>query len=311
MATTFLGSNKKPAVIVAPTSSGKTRIAVEVCKVCGCSILAADSRQVYRELVIASGKEGDLRKIKIAGLGERFVREIEGISQFGLDLVSLKERFTVFDYKKEAEKIFSLVKPAPLMVGGTPLYVDAIAYDFCLPKEDLNLRKKLSNLSDEELVALLKEKDPTAPAEAFKTRRRLIRALETVLVYKKPLNQIRRRRKESRLEFFGLLLPREELYQRIDERVEKALAAGLIEEVAALKAKGYEEARLKECGLWVRLVLQYLKGELDFSSLKERLKFKTHEYARRQLSWWRHNPEITWFEKPELLIEGLIKYLQE
>jgi len=114
--------------------------------------------------------------------------------------------------------LLSVLQPSPLIVGGTPLYVDAVAYDFALPKEDLELRKKLEASTNEELAALLREKDPYASPETFKTRRRLIRALETVLVYGRPLREIRRRRRRSRLKFFGLLLPRDELYRRIDQR---------------------------------------------------------------------------------------------
>jgi len=311
MAKTLLNSEKQPAVIVAPTSSGKTSVAVEICKVSQRVILSADSRQVYQELVVAAGKEGALKKVNVAGLGERAVREIEGVYQFGVDLVSLRERFTVFDYKIEAERLLSVLQPPPLIVGGTPLYVDAVAYDFALPKEDLELRKKLEASTNEELAALLREKDPYVSPEIFKTRRRLIRALETVLICGRPLREIRRRRRRSRLKFFGLLLPRDELYRRIDQRVDQAIACGLIEEVADLKRKGYTDELLMQCGLWVRLVLLYLRGELDFDGLREQLKFKTHEYARRQLSWWRRNPEILWLKESSALRDKLLDYLQQ
>jgi len=85
----------------------------------------------------------------------------------------------------------------------------------------------------------------------------------------------------------------------------------LIEEVADLKRRGYADELLMQCGLWVRLVLLYLRGELDFDGLREQLKFKTHEYARRQLSWWRRNPEILWLKESGALKDKLLDYLQQ
>ncbi len=295
---------KPRAIIVGPTSSGKTEACVKLCQKLGGVILVADSRQVYKELTLSAGKEGQKKKTVLPGLGRRQIREIERVPQFGLDLVSVDRRFTVYDYQTEAKKVlkaFSSLDRPVILSGGTPLYVDAVAYNFHLPKEDLKLRENLEKLSDQELADMLLKLDPKAPEASFSARRRLIRAVEIVMLTQKPLKN--RMTEEENLSWLGLNPGREQLYRKIDSRVEKAVSAGMIDEIDGLiKGQKASKERLRTLGLWVRLTVDYLDNKLSREEYLERLKFETHAFARRQLTWWRRKTKISWFEDPEELL---------
>lgn len=296
------------AVIVGPTSSGKTSAAVSVCKKTGGVILSADSRQVYKELNISSGKEGKKGKFKISGLNEKEVRFLDGVPQLGLDLVSVGQRFTLSDYLQEARQIIDACarqKISVYVVGGTPLYVDALVYGFELPEEDLKLRQDLEARTFEKLAEIMHGLDKNAPPETFVTRRRLIRAIETVTLTKKSLQKAQKSRKKAIMPIFGLNSKRNNLYANIDKRVDDAIAKGMVTEIDLLIKSGVALATLLNMGLWVRLTVRYIQGELTETEYKQRLKYDTHAYARRQLTWWRRNADIKWFESGEDLVKEL------
>ncbi len=286
-------SARKLVAIVGPTASGKTSLAVELARRLDGEIIGADSRQVYRQMDIGTAKP--------------MAEEQAAARHHLIDIVDPDEPFSLgrwLDLAQEAlEDIWSRGKQ-PLLVGGTGQYVWALLEGWRVPRvaPDDGLRAALESRPPSELVEELGRVDPQAQAFVDpRNVRRLVRALEVYHATGKPFSHWR---KKEPAEFeslvIGLRLPRDELYRRIDERVDAMFACGLVAEVERLLAMGYSRDLPSMSGIGYREVCEYLAGEIDIETAVERTKTGTHRLARHQNSWFKAgDARIRWIEAGE------------
>lgn len=283
----------KLIVLLGPTSSGKTDLAIELAKKFNGEIVSADSRQVYIGMDIGSGKATKEQQ--------------QEVPHHLLDVADPKERFTVSDYKQLADTaimdIVALGK-IPFLVGGTGLYVQAVVDNFEIPSgsEDLNYRAKLEGKTLDELVTMVQDIDPvSAQTIDLKNKRRVMRVLEVHHMTGESFIQ-QKKTGESPYEvlLLGIDVPREELYKRIDQRVDDRIQEGMIDEVQDLLNKGVPEKRLYDFGQEYRFCLQYIQGEWESKEeMIQRLKYAIHGFARRQMTWFRKDKRIVWVKTQE------------
>ncbi|MDO8489810.1 MAG: tRNA (adenosine(37)-N6)-dimethylallyltransferase MiaA [bacterium] len=275
-------------VILGPTSSGKSDLAIKLAKKFNGEIVSADSRQVYRGLDIGSGKVTK--------------KEQKMVPHHLLDIAKPGAQCSIAKYKKLADRaILDIVKrgKVPFLVGGSPLYTKAVVEDYGIPevKPDLKLRKELEAQSLPNLLKLLKKFDPASYERVDrKNPRRVIRALEIIFHTGVPIPEIK---KESRYDalLLGIDVPREKLYEQIDDRVYSRVKQGMIREVEKLIESGVPKKWLKSLGLEYRFITEYLEGpktKREKEAMLQLLKFAIHDFARRQLVWYRKMPAIKW-----------------
>jgi tRNA dimethylallyltransferase len=290
-------------VIVGPTATGKSDLAVKLAKKFKGEIISADSRQVYRGLDIGSGKIT--------------TKEMKGVPHRLLDVANPKKKFTVVQYVELAEKAIREIldkNKLPIIVGGTGFYIQALVDGIVLPEVPPNeaLRKKLQKKSAAQLYAQLKKLDPkrAKSVDPLNTRR-VIRAIEIAL----HLGVVPKIKKTSPYKplFIGLNLPKEELKKKIKIRLEKRIKAGMIKEAQKLHAAGLSWKRMNELGLEYRYLALYLQKKLTLNEMKEKLTTEIWHYARRQMTWFLADKRITWFDAKEALpkIERYVKVFTE
>lgn len=296
----------KVIVIVGPTASGKTSTSIEVAKRLNGEIISADSMQIYKEMNIGTAKPS--------------LEERDGIPHYLMDIISPDEIFNVTMYKKMAEeKIEEILSrgKVPIIVGGTGLYVSTLinGIEFSEVKEDLEYRNEMQALAESKgpnyLHDLLKEVDPIAAENIdMNNVRRVIRALEIFKVTGKTKTELDRESiKETKCDYlvYGIETPRDELYNRINVRVDKMLEEGLIEEVKSLLEK-YELSKTAIQGLGYKEVKEYLEENISYEDMVEKLKMETRRYAKRQLTWFRREEKIKWLGLKEMVQEIINDY---
>jgi tRNA dimethylallyltransferase len=295
-------------VVVGPTGVGKTRMAISLCQRVGGEVISADSRQIYRGLDIGTDKPSPEQRSLV--------------SHHLVDILDPDEEFTLAQYQELAYEAIDGVLArgkVPFLVGGTGLYVRAVLEGFRIPrvKPDPELRQCLKREAERDggaaLHARLKKVDPEA-AERIDPRnvRRVIRALEVYETTDEPISALQKREPPPyNVLKLGLTMEREQLYQRIDERVERMVEKGLVAEVEGLLGKGYSPELPAMSGLGYRQVLMYLGGELELADAIDRIKSETHRFVRQQYKWFRLDDEtIHWFDvagEPVERIEALVR----
>lgn len=286
----------KAVFILGPTGVGKTKMSISLAKKFDGEIISADSVQVFKGLNIGSAK---ITK-----------NEMQGVKHYAIDILEPDEEFSVFDFvqytKQKIEEISARGK-LPIIVGGTGLYIKALTqgYDFGGTNPDKNLRKKLEKIAQEKgndhLFELLKEKNP-AMAEKTDSHNtvRLIRALEIAL------GGGEKSKNDVNFEFFLVALTRnrEKLYEIINDRVDKMLEDGLIEEVEQLKKRGLSEKNQSMRAIGYKEVLAFLNGEYGYQRMVELLKQHSRNFAKRQMTFLRgmndvHYVDVENFEEAE------------
>jgi len=287
----------KLIVIVGPTRTGKTELALALAQKFNGEIVSCDSRQVYLGMDIGTGKSQEGKVIKEKG------RWIAGdIPIYLYDVVAPNEEFSVALYDLLARKILQDILnrgKLPILVGGTGFYIKAIldGIETLQIHPDRKLRLQLENLSAVELFQKLgdinPEKAKNLNASDRKNPRRLIRAIEIALSKKtieKPVGLLN-------IEFLliGLKADPQILYQKADEWVEERLRQGLIEEVKKLLAKGYKNAVPMQ-GMIYKPTREFIGGEMTQEELKGKLKTQMHGFIRRQLTWFKKDKRIFWFD---------------
>jgi tRNA dimethylallyltransferase len=295
-----MSKNPKVVVVLGPNASGKSDLGVLLARKFNGEIISADSRQVYRGLNLGTGKITR--------------REMQGITHHLIDVIAPRRNFNVARYQKLGkEAIKKILKRGklPIIVGGTGLYVDTLIYDYPLPpvKPNPSLRKKLEKLSAETLFARLRKLDPKRAENIDRhNRRRLIRALEilseqpipqatAVLIKKSPYEVLK----------IGIKKNPEDLRELIHKRLVKRIRQGLVQEVEnLLKDKALSHAHLESLGLEYRYISRYLRGEMRKDEMIQKLETKIWHYAKRQMTWWRHDKEIIWIENKSQAV-ALIK----
>lgn len=276
----------KVIAVVGATASGKTAYAVELARRVNGEIISADSRLVYKGLDIGTAKPD---------VDERF-----GIPHYMIDIVEPEVDYSVGLYANEARNIIEDIisrGKTPVIAGGTGLYFRILLENYDLPKinPDYELRETLSKLSFAELYEMLVNIDAEAAKLVVQNdKRRAIRFIEIVKLTGSPVSEARGLKEpEFEVEWIGLNYPREELYDRINRRVDLMIEQGLVDETKNLLAKhGRINNIINTIGY--REITSYLDGELTLEEAKDKLKQNTRNYAKRQLTWFRKNPDIKW-----------------
>jgi len=288
----------KVIALVGPTGSGKTGWAKILASKFKGKIISADSRQVYRGMDIGTAKD-------------------KSFHQDMIDIIDPDKIFSVAEYQKMANELIENYlkdEKLPMLVGGTGLYVEAVLYGFELPElkeESLKLRQKLDKLNDDELISQLREVDlRTAETIDLKNRRRVIRALEYSLLNDLPFSSKATKRKPVyKSLIIAIDVPRETLYAKVDARVEQQIKDGLIEEVRnLLKRYPADTPALNSIGY--KEIIDYLNGKMELKEAIDRIKFNTHDYVRRQETWFKRNKKIKWvkhIEDAEKLIKRFVR----
>ena len=289
---------KKPLIILTgPTAVGKTKASIGLAKALNGEIISADSMQVYKYMDIGSAK------IK--------PEEMQGVKHYLVDELEPDEEFHVVRFqqmaKRAMEEIYAKGK-VPIVVGGTGFYIQALLYDidFTESNEDTSYREELEVIANEQgaeyLHNMLREVDP-ASAEAIHANnvKRVIRALEFYKLTGQKISEHneKERAKESPYDFCYFVLndERQNLYNRIDIRIDQMLEEGLLEEVTALKNKGYTKDMVSMQGLGYKEILDYLNGECTLEEAIYILKRDTRHFAKRQLTWFRRERDVIWVDK--------------
>jgi len=289
----------KVLTIVGPTASGKTSLSIQLAQKFNGEIISADSRQVYRELNLGTGKIT--------------TEEMLGVPHHLLDVADPRDTYTVADFVRDGRTTVSDIisrNKLPIIVGGTFFYIDALLGKISTPEVEPNeeLREQLELLNNTELLTLLKEKDPVR-AETIDTenRRRLIRALEIIDTIG-VVPEIQSEEIYSSLTI-GIKISKEELKQNIYERLEKRLDAGMIEEVIDLHKNGIPHERLYELGIEYRYIAEYLQKRISKDEMCTLIETKSWQYAKRQMTWLKRDQSIRWFEVGD--IEGIEEEVKE
>ncbi len=296
---------KRIIVILGPTASGKSELAVNLAKKFGGEIISADSRQVYKGMNIGTGK---ITK-----------KEMQGIPHYLLDVTSPRRKFTVAQYKKLAleaiNKAFKKNK-IPILCGGTGFYIQAVIDGITIPEvmPDWLLRTRLNKQTTEELFEKLKRLDPQrAKTIDKKNKRRLIRALEIVIKTKKTIPPLQKQPLPYPVLMIGVKKEKAELKKLIEKRLLKRLAQGMIEEIKKLRKSGVSWKRLEEFGLEYRYIAQFLQKKTTHEEMVERLQKAIEDYARRQMTWFKKDKRIYWIKKQpqaEKLVKEFLKAVE-
>ena len=306
----------KIVVIVGPTASGKTALAIALAKkhsamggssfggngIAGAEIISADSRQIYRGMDIGTGKaprNNKRSKIYISG----------GIAHHLIDIKNPDEDYSVAEYKRDAIRaINDILKRGklPILVGGTGLYVKAVIDNLTIPevKADPRLRKRLETQIQKEGLAVVAKKlvslDPEAASMVdLKNPRRVVRALEIALKTKQPLSASRK----SGPPLYdavqiGLYPGKEKLEKKIKKRTKEMFESGLVKEVKSLIEKYGSKCKAFD-GIGYREIIDYLDGKISLSEAEELINKNSVSYAKRQMTWFKKDKRIRWVKNPK------------
>jgi len=294
----------KVIVILGPTASGKSSVAIKLAQEFDGEIISADSRQIYRGMEIGSG---------------RVTLEEEKMAPHHLiGIVNPEDKFSVAKFKKTTEeKIKEILKRnrLPIICGGTGFWIQSIVDDIVYPevKPDWKLRNQLRNQSLEELLTKLKKLDPArAKTVDAKNKVRLIRAIEICQTLGK-VPEVKNK-KNSKYEFLeiGISRDKEELHKRIKLNVKNRLENGMIAEVEKLKESGLSWKKIESFGLSFKLIPQFLRGEIKTKEeLAEKIYLAEKDYAKRQMTWFKRNKKIKWLKDYSEIKKEVKKFLEK
>lgn len=286
----------KVIVIVGPTASGKTALSIELAKQIKGEIVSCDSMQIYKDMNIGSAKPS--------------LEEMQGIKHYMIDIVEPDKRFSVAEYKKQAEQAIEEILSKgkmPIVIGGTGLYADSLIYGIEYPEIefDKNYRNELENLANsKEGLSNLYEKAKEIDSKAIEKispndKKRILRILEIYHSTGKTKTELEAESRKNEVKYdyrvFVINMDRQILYNRINKRVEIMIENGLIEEVKNLLDK-YKEFPTAMQGLGYKEVVEYLNGYLTKDEMIEKIKQETRRYAKRQLTWFRKNKNTIWID---------------
>lgn len=282
----------KIVVILGPTSVGKSDFAIALAKKYNGEIISADSRQVYTGATLLSGAVTE--------------PEREAITHHLISIASLKKNYNVNRFVRDSKKKIKQIERVgklPIICGGTAMYIDALLYNQVFPevKPDASLRKELAKKSNTQLYALLTELDPARAATIDQQNpRRLIRAIEIARVLGQ-VPAISYDAPDYKSLVLGLHLPKEVLDARIKERVYARGIKKMLLEIKALHESGISLERLETFGLEFKCFSALFAKKLSEDQAVEKLYFDTIHYAKRQITWWKRNPEIVWLAPSETM----------
>ena len=288
----------KPLVIlVGPTAVGKTAASIGLAKALNGEIISGDSMQIFKGLDIGTAKISQ--------------SEMDGVVHHLIDIKEPWESFSAAEFKRLADEAIADIHSRgklPIIVGGTGFYINSVLYEYHFGEAETDeayraqLQQYLELHGNEALWQLLLEKDPVS-AERLHSNdtKRVMRALEVLHVTGLPAserqNTVDRQTMRYDAVYIALNLPREILYQRINHRVEQMMAEGLEQEVRNALAQGVPQDALSMTSLGYRQMIQYFNGEISLERAVELIQRDTRHFAKRQLTWFRHDPNIQWVDK--------------
>ncbi len=293
-------------VICGPTATGKSDAAVIVAERLNGEIVSADSMLVYRGMDIGTAKPSP--------------SEMRGIPHYLIDIVEPDQEYSAALFQEQARTIIEDImkrKKLPILVGGTGLYIGAVIddYDFSGACGSDQFRKDLLKEAEEhgtsKLHERLREIDPKAAAKLHPNdARRIIRALEVYKFTGAPISSFqkidRTRSSKYNLLMFGLILEREKLYKKIEQRIDSMIEAGLVDEVQRLLNRGFSPALSSMRGLGYKEIVEYLEGNLSLDQAVDILKRNTRRFAKRQMTWFRRDNRIKWLNPDLVDVSGVI-----
>ena len=300
---------KRFVVITGPTASGKTQVSISVAKAIKAEIISADSMQIYRGMDIGTAKAA--------------ADEMQGVPHHMIDIVSPGEEYSVAQFQKQAFFLIDEMNDRgvlPIVSGGTGLYINALVYrlDFAQSQKCAPVRQKYSQLADDKSLAYLynklKEKDPEyAGIISCNDKRRIIRRLEIIETTGKKDYCFRQYNQDYEILMIGLEMQRDALYQRINARVDDMFRNGLMEEVHRLYTQFGDVNALKAIGY--KELISHFNGEYGLDEAVGLVKRNTRRYAKRQITWFKRDKRIEWFDiSPNLCIKepinGIIKHIK-
>lgn len=272
-------------IILGPTATGKSALAIKLAKKFKGEVISADSRQVYKGLNVGTGKVTK--------------KEMEGVPHHLLDVADPKKQFSASEYKTLAENSLRYIvakSKLPIIAGGTGFYIDTITCAANFPNVPPNpeFRKKMLEKSPEELFKLIQKKDPARATSVDRNNKlRLVRALEIIEVLGK-VPKITNNPRLTTYDFIYIGLRPTDLETRIRERLERRLES-MIKEAKKLHTQGLTYKRMHELGLEYRFLAMYLKGEMGKEEMVEKLNTAIRQYSKRQMTWFKRNKSIKWF----------------
>lgn len=287
-------------VITGPTAVGKTELSIKIARKVKGEIISADSMQIYKKMDIGTAK---ITK-----------EDMKEIPHHMLDIVEPDYDFSVAEYQEYVDKLIPEIinrGAIPILVGGTGLYIKAIVEGFLFPEmpNDLKLREKLEKEAKEHgneyIHQQLEKIDPQMAKKLHPNDlRRVIRGIEVYQQSGKTITYFRKKQEEKPERYhslkIGLTRDREELYQRINQRVDIMMKEGLIEEVKELINSGYNIGETALQGLGYKEIISYLNGDYSIDEAARIIKRDTRHFAKKQLTWFRRDDKINWFNLSQL-----------
>lgn len=297
---------KKGVVIAGPTGVGKTALSIKLAKILEADIISADSAQVYKGMNIGTAKITD--------------EEMQGVTHYMLDILEPTRKYSVGDFQKDVDRILKEEEKnnrSVILTGGTGLYINSITEGLSdLPASDTKLREEFMQRSAEELYEELQAVDPKGAEEIHpNNKKRVERALEVYKLTGEKFSILSKRNvKNNNYEFLKVALERgrENLYERINMRVDIMIEQGLEKEVRELYEK-YGEVLRKINIIGYSEFIDYFKGEISYEEAVEKIKQNSRRYAKRQFTWFKNDHTYVWYNLEELseneIIEDILKKL--
>ena len=299
-------TGKQPLIVIlGPTAVGKTDLAIQLAHDLDGEIISADSRQIYRHMDIGTAKPTPAQR-------QQAVHHL-------IDVVNPDENLTLAEYQRLAYATINRLHTqgrVPLLVGGTGQYITAVIEGWSIPEVPPNaeLRAELeafaAHYGTEALHERLRQHDPAAASTIdHRNMRRVVRALEVTLESGRPISEQQRKSPPPySIRQYGLTLDREQLYQRADERLNRMVEEGFVEEVQRLLDMGYDPALPAMSGLGYREIARHLVDNLPLAEAVIAAQRATHDFIRRQYTWFRgHDSGIIWYDVSRLQLDDLIK----
>ena len=291
--------NSNVIVIVGPTSSGKTNLSLKIAELIPCEIISADSRQIYRFLDIGTAKPSK--------------EQLQRAQHHLIDFLDPSENYDASIFEKDAEKLIKEIfekNIIPIVVGGSGLYIQALIDGiFASADKDEEYRKgllqKRKNFGNEFLYEELTKVDPVSAGKMLPQNwKRVMRALEVIHTTGEPIwehhqKQSSSKEKKHNFKQFGLNWDRKILYENIDNRVDEMIELGFVEEVKNILDKGYGKNLNSLNTVGYKEIIQYLDGLISLERAIELTKKNTRHYAKRQLTWFRKDKRIQWYDLKE------------
>jgi|TARA_B110000495_G_scaffold194607_1_gene201161 tRNA dimethylallyltransferase len=290
--------NKKTIIILGPTASGKTKLAIDIANKYDGEIISADSRQVYKKLDIGSGK--DLEDYKLSD---------KTIKYHLINIVDIDFNYSVYNFQKDFIKSYNKIinsNKMPIICGGSGLYIESLLLDYDLsnsPPPDYKLRSSLQEKSFDELLDYFKEINSDSGNNINDTKNRLIRNIEKYL-NKKNLDLKNIELPISNYKIYGIFNSREEVREKITKRLKERLTIGLIDEVKSLINEGVSHKRLYSLGLEYRFVSDYLQNILTKEEMFQKLNTAIHRFSKKQMTFFRRMEKrglkINWIKESNI-----------